>query len=180
MRLGRLVMVAATAVALAAPAAAQQNVPATETIKGQILEIRQSTATENQGTFTEIKVRTRTQQETWLRLGPAEEMDDQFRAGDRIRAHVVAGDGAEPMNVRRIRNDRTGRSLQIRDAKGTLLRDQDRTRDRDQTGDRTRDRDQSGDRVRDRDRIHQPGTGGGQGPGGGGQGSGGGQGGGRP
>jgi hypothetical protein len=57
-------------------------------IKGEVIAVRQSVATQNQGSATEIKVRTRQQQELWLHFGPSDGMGGGFQVGDTIRARL--------------------------------------------------------------------------------------------
>jgi len=156
----------------------------TSRVKGQIVAVRQSEATENQGALTEIKVRTREQEQFWLRLGRSEEMGNRFQVGDSVKARCRATKGDAPMEVFSLKNRSNGESFTLRSEDGTLLQQQDRDRDRARDGSGARDRD------RDRDRVHQPGAGqgsaggsgqgggpgGGPGGGSGGQGGGGGQG----
>jgi hypothetical protein len=158
MRIVRTFILAAAAAALAAwPAVAQQTPGKNGKLAGEVIEVRQSNATRNQGALTEIRVRSEQRQDTWLRLGRADEMGQRVQVGDRIRARVMAGGTGEPLNVHSLRNETTGEKLRLRTDDGTLFRQRDR--DRDQTRDQARDRD------RDRDRIHQPGSAGGQGGG---------------
>jgi hypothetical protein len=119
-------------------------------VKGEVVQVRQATRLGSEGEFTEVKVRTRNQQEMWLRLGPSEEHAGEFQIGDRVRARFTGGRDGEPAMVRSIHNYRTGQRLELRDTDGSMLRQQDRRRDG--TGDQLR--------TRQRDRIHEPGTGG--------------------
>ena len=118
-------------------------------IKGEVIAIRQSEATQNQGSLTEIQVRTREQQEVWLRLGPAEGTAERFQVGDPIRARLNDGGQGAAIPVRDIKNYRTGETLKLRDRDGALRRDRDRDQLHDVSGDRT----QGGDLTRDRDQL---------------------------
>ncbi len=124
------------------------------TLTGEVVEVRQAADTKNQGSFDEIKVRTRQNQESWLRLGPTDPTGRDWQVGDTVRACFLgdAGDG-EAADAIRVHNFRTGRTDRIRTGDGTLLRQRDRDRMRDGSGD--------GAQVRERrrDRIHEPGTG---------------------
>lgn len=152
-------------------------------INGEVIAVRQSVATQNEGSMTEIKVRTRQQEERWLRLGPSDEMGDGFQVGDTVRARFSNGGQGDALPVRDIKNYTTGEKMKLRDRDGTLRRDRDRDRARDANGDRarnqdrTRDRDQmqdgsgAGDRHHGGDRHHDRGHGSGSGGSGGGRGN---------
>ena len=167
---GMLVSVLAFAVAFAGDSGAGKD---PGIVKGEVVQVRQSTS--SNGDYTEIKVRNRQQQETWLRLGPADMGGNGARIGDLVRARVLPGDGSGVAPVRSLQNWRTGQATAFRSADGTLLQSRDRSRLRDGTGDgvpdrdRIRQRDQdpladatagTGDqdrvRQRDRDRQHDP------------------------
>jgi uncharacterized membrane protein YgcG len=167
---------AALAILIAAPAAGSQATAGGEkprTVRGEVVEVRQTVQTANQAAFTEIKVRTRQNEESWFRLGPAAQYGNRFQAGDRIRARVTGGGGGDagPASVREISNHRTGDRLKVRSADGTLLREKDRDRLRDGTGAGDQDR----DRTRQRDRQDRPGDSNRSSRGGGGHRSGGGR-----
>jgi hypothetical protein len=179
-----LIAVATLLTLIAASAATAQASPRGEdsrSVNGQVVQVRQSTGTAGEGTITEIRVRTRQHQETWLRLGPVSEYGNRYQAGDLVRARVMAGGKEDAGTVRSIWNLRTNAKMQVRDGEGALIRQQEgagdqlRLRDRDRlqdgtgTGDQARDRlrqqiqdpsldsmaagDQDRDRLRDQDRL---------------------------
>lgn len=159
MRATSAILAAGVATLLATAAVAQGGPPANGRLDGEIVEVRQTQATQNEGATTEILVRTQQRQEQWVRLGPSEEMGNRFRAGDRVRLRTMAGPGGA-MLARKVHNFANGTVVTLRDASGALLtRDQIRKQLRDGSGDGT------ADRTRKRDRIHEPGTGGGSGGG---------------
>jgi len=155
----KVLLVATVVMILAAPGlSAAADSDRQQKFNGEVVALRQSVATENQGAFTEIKVRTREQREVWLRLGPSDEMGNGFQVGDTVRARARNEGQNDPLPVRDIQNYTTGEKMKIRDRDGTLRQDRDRARDGDGNGDRTRaqdqkrDRDGDGDQARDRDR----------------------------
>jgi len=155
MRLTRAFIIALAAAVLAAPLAIAQDTDPdpvdTKTVKGHVVQIRQSTATQNEGAMTEIRVRTRQQTESWFRLGPAEEKGNAFQLGDRVRlrAQFRKGAGADdPVPVESFFNYRTKQGGDLRTADGTLLGTKDR--------DRLRDGSCDGEPIQDRDRIGRP------------------------
>jgi hypothetical protein len=123
-------------------------------IKGEVIAVRQSVATQNEGVMTEIKVRTGQQEERWLRLGPSDEMGNRFQVGDTVHARFSGNGQGDALPVRDIKNYSTGEKMKLRDRDGTMRRDQVRDRDRDASGDRARDRDQMQDRSGAGDRHH--------------------------
>jgi uncharacterized membrane protein YgcG len=137
-RLATLTMIGFAAL----PAFAQGGPP--DEVRGQVVEVREHVATASAGAATEIRVRTRDQESVWLRLGTPESMHGKFQVGDRVRARYVKGDGAAL--VTDVRNGSTGERLRLRDRDCTSV--------------------DGPDRLRTRDRIHEPGTGGGNGGGG--------------
>jgi len=157
---GLIVLVALLILVAASVVTAQASPRGEEprTVAGQVLEVRQSTATAGQGAITEIKVRTRRHQEAWLRLGPVSEYGNKYQAGDRIRARVMAGGKENGQTVRSIWNLRTNERTQVRTGEGALIQqrdgdgDQIRQRDRDHLQDGTGTGDQARDRLRQRDR----------------------------
>lgn len=151
-----LLTMAAIPIAASLPVLAGDT-PEPTAIRGEVVATRLSPATAGEPAYAEVQVRTRNQEQTWLRLGPADDMGSKFQKGDPVRARVFQGGSEEPALVREMRNERTGERVRLRDASGQMLREQDRDRLRDGTGDRSRDR--------SRDRIHEPGTGGGRGGG---------------
>lgn len=154
MRLRTMLPLVAAIAALSATGAAFAQAGPPDDVRGQVVAVRQTTA--NEGSLTEIQVRTRGRQEMWLRLGAEE--PGAFQVGDRVRARYrKSGDAAL---VTDIRNGRTGERTTVRAQDGTLMKQQDR--------DRTR----AGTRERRRDRTCEPGTGGGRGSGNRGSGSG--------
>ncbi len=145
---------------LAAGAATAGNDSPPTTAKGEVIAVHQQIRTANGGTFTELTLRTRQQQEMRLRLGPEAAAAYGVAVGDAIRVRLMAGgpqDGA--YLVRTMKNQRTGQLDTLRTLDGDLLQTRDQKRLRDGTGDGTPDR------IRQRDRVHEPGTGGGNGGG---------------
>jgi len=143
-------MLAAGAASMAAP---PDDAKGKGKIEGQVVAVRQSTQTHtgNEGEFTEIRVRTRTQQEMWLRLGEASEMGERFQVGTRVRARWMRGAGDDDVVLAtRIADLDTGKTVSLRDGNGDLLRTQDRDHLRDGTGDGVPDR----DRIQDRKGGH--------------------------
>jgi len=120
-------------IATALPALADDP-PETVTLRGEIVQVRQRTEAAGEP-MTEIRVRTRERTETWVGLGPAADVGERFRVGDqvRVRGERIGPEGA--VTASRVRNQRTGDRLRLRDGSGTLSR------------------------QRQRDRIHQPGSG---------------------
>ena len=160
-RIRGLIALATLLTLVAVSAATAQASPRGEdsrSVNGQVVEVRQSTATGGMGTITEIKVRTRRHQETWLRLGPVSEYGNRYQAGDQIRARVMAGGKDDAGTVRSIWNLRTNERMQVRNGEGALVQQRDgagdqlRQRDRDRLHDGTGTGDQARDRVRQRDR----------------------------
>jgi len=160
-RIRGLIALATLLTLVAVSAATAQASPRGEdsrSVNGQVVEVRQSTATGGMGTITEIKVRTRRHQETWLRLGPVSEYGNRYQAGDLIRARVMAGGKDDAGTVRSIWNLRTNERMQVRNGEGALVQQRDgagdqlRQRDRDRLHDGTGTGDQARDRVRQRDR----------------------------
>jgi hypothetical protein len=157
-RIRGLIALATLLTLIAASAVTAQASPQGEdwrSVNGQVVEVRQSTATGGMGTITEIKVRTRQHQETWLRLGPISEYGNRYQAGDLIRARVMAGGKDDAGTVRSIWNLRTNEKMQVRNGEGAIVRQQDG--DRDQLRQRDRDRLQDGTGTGDqaRDRLRQ-------------------------
>ena len=102
-------------------------------VKGEVVEVRQTTRLQNQGEMTEIRVQTRNQEQVWLQLGPQAEFGDQVAVGDRVRARVMfkgGDDGQTTALVESMYNYRTRTRLQVRDASGELVPLQARVRTR--------------------------------------------------
>ena len=173
-----LVAVLSTSVFVAAPPDERPG-----KVKGEVVEVRQSTQLQNQGEMTEIRVQTRNQEQLWMTLGPHAEFGDQVVVGDRIRARVMYKgdeDGRTTALVESMYNYQTRTRMQVRNESGELVPLQARVRTRNQAHDGTGDG--TGQQVRTRTREHTQtggGSGGGNHGGGGGGGSGNGGGGGR-
>jgi hypothetical protein len=165
MRTGTKVLAALAVAALLAPGAfAQASKKGSQRIEGEIVQVRNTVTTQNEGEFTEIQVRTRQQQEQWVRLGRAEDMGDVFQVGDMVRIGMKDPGEDGPPVAHRIQNYRNGQTLNLRNADGSLksqeqIRKQIRKEKQDGKGDAQKDQ------MRQRDRIHEPGTGGGTGTG---------------
>ncbi len=148
--LGAVFLTILSAATAGAATAAQER----GTLAGEIMEVRQSVRTENEGAFDEIRVRTREGQDTWVRLGPANRSQERWQVGDRVRARFVGGAAnGQAVDAVSARNYRTGTTERIRSGDGTRLRLQTRDRLQDGSGSGTQARE------RRRDRIHEPGTG---------------------
>ena len=148
--------------ASAATAQASSRGEDSRSVSGQVVQVRQSTATANEGALTEIKVRTRQQQELWLQLGPASVYGHRYQVGDRIRARVRAENKGDVELVQSIQNLRTREKKQVRSGDGALIpesdMDRDQTRQQDRLKDGTGDGDPDQTRQHDRDRL-EDGTG---------------------
>ena len=123
-------------------------------IKGEVVQVRQRTMLQNEGEFTEIKVRTRNQQEMWLQVGPSEEYGNKFQVGDPVRARVM-WDGDEPPKVQKMLNYRSREQYRIRDGSGQMIQAQNRYRHKEATGEQSQ--------IRTQTRTGQPDSAGGQG-----------------
>jgi uncharacterized membrane protein YgcG len=168
-----LVAVLSTSMLLAAPPDERPG-----KVRGEVVEVRQTTQLQNQGEMTEIRVRTRNQEQLWLRLGPQAEFGDQVVVGDRIRARVMykGGDGGQTTAlVECMYNYQTRTRLQVRNETGELVPLQSRVRTRNQAQDGTGDG--TGQQVRTRTGRESQNGGGGGNHGGNGNGGGGGNGG---
>lgn len=100
---------------------------------GEVIAVKQQTRQNNQGEFTEIQVRTRNQQEHWLRLGASEQFGDAVEVGDRVRVRYRAtGNPGEPAQVQTMLNYRNGARIHAQEGQGTMV--QNRFQYRDGTG----------------------------------------------
>lgn len=141
---------------------AQTEAVDTEVVTGEVVRI------ENQGETTQLHVRTRRGETLVIDGWRAGECVDCVRAGDRIRARVEKSGAADApgtatqgeavmakKQMRSMKVQRTGETIEKNAQSGTVTRSQ------------TRLRDGSGDGTPDRQRLrtHEPGTGGGTGTG---------------
>ncbi len=137
-------------VLFALPTSASTDTQERGTLTGEVVQVRQSVRTENEGALDEIRVRTQQGEESWVRLGLADPSGQQWQVGDKVRARFVglAKDG-QAVNAVKVHNYRTGRTERIRSGDGTQLRLQ--TRERLQDG--------SGNGTQTRERANEQGTG---------------------
>jgi hypothetical protein len=101
------------------------------TIQGEVAQVHENVRTRNGGEFDELTVRTRQGEQMRLRLGRAGGCPDCVRAGDRVRARVMANgpdDGA--LDVREMKVRRTGETHRFRDESGGLVQTHQRSRTR--------------------------------------------------
>lgn len=148
-RVAEVLVLTGLALAFASgPALARAKSP--RVVRGEVLVVHDATQTGEEGTFQEITIRTRQQEQIRLRLGPATGTPCQCRVGDPVRARVMAGGpGESALRVRALKNERTGEMTRLRSADGVLLRARDRQRDRLRDG----SADPAPDRVRTRQRT---------------------------
>ena len=147
--------------ALAALLAPMAGAADYETLDGEVVDVRDAADDQGRGPFTEVKLRTRAQEERWVRLGPSQERGHAYRLGDQVRARVTTeADATGVGNAESVRNMTTGTRERLRTRDGTAVRQQDRTRARDGscTGGPAQ--------LRQRDRTHDGGSGGASGGGG--------------
>lgn len=148
--LGALILVTGLALPAALPAMAQTD--DTEVVEGEVVAVRQTVRTRNEGACEEIAVRTRQRQELRLRLGPSGEGEPCCQVGDWIRARVVVGpaeDGAR--RVCSLWNRRTGQAQSFRAEDGTMVAARQQVWER--------QRDGGCDGAPRRERTREPGTG---------------------
>ncbi len=153
----RILMAAVALLVLVAGSAVAAEAEELENVSGQVIQIRQSTATANEGALTEIRVRTRQRMELWLQLGPASQYGSMYQVGDRIRARVMVQNEGEVKMVQTIQNQRTRVKMQVRSKDGKLIKEQTRTREQERLRDGSGDqhRNQYRDHSQTHDRLHQ-------------------------
>ncbi len=143
MKIRMLIAAAALLILVAGSVATAQDTQGkkgTQTASGQVLEIREAVQTQNNidgEKITEIKVRTRQRMELRMLLGTASMKGDPdfLLVGDKVRVrYMYEGEKDDVVLVESIKNLRTGKTTQIRNADGTLVTESDQIRQQDRDG----------------------------------------------
>ncbi len=108
------------------PLSAQES---TQKVRGEVIQVQQQQATQNQGEFDHFTIRTRQGEEMQLRLGAAGQCGDCVRVGDQIRARVMDGSGGQAGQIQSMKVKRNRQMSSYKNQGGQMVGTQQRLQD---------------------------------------------------